>query len=167
MLPIANKTSACVMKAIKQLQETYSEHFGEGSKTITTDNGSNSPIFSELEKMADTLVYYAHPHTSCDKGTVERHNGLIRRFIPKGKRIDDFTASRSPMWRPGVTVSHGKSWVTEPRMKSSREIDHLPGYYQRRVSNLLLQFRSRIFLQTVQKQPGKGGLRPHLPKNGE
>ena len=24
------------------------------------------------------------------------------------------------MWRPGVTVSHGKSWVTEPQMKSSR-----------------------------------------------
>ena len=29
-------------------------------------------------------------------------------------------ASRSPMWRPGVTVSRGRSWVTEPRMKSSR-----------------------------------------------
>ena len=30
-------------------------------------------------------------HTSYEKGTVERHNGLIRRFIPKGKRIDNFT----------------------------------------------------------------------------
>ena len=28
--------------------------------------------------------------------------------------------SRSPMWRPGATASHGRSWVTEPRMKSSR-----------------------------------------------
>ncbi|MEE3392875.1 MAG: IS30 family transposase, partial [Lachnospiraceae bacterium] len=25
---------------------------------------------------------------------VERHNGLIRRFIPKGKRIDDFTGQQ-------------------------------------------------------------------------
>ena len=39
MLPIADKTSVCVMEAIKQLQETYSEHFSEVFKTITTDNG--------------------------------------------------------------------------------------------------------------------------------
>ena len=57
-------------------------------------NGSEFADLSELEKMADTLVYYAHPYTSCDKGTVERHNGLIRRFIPKGKRIDDFTGQQ-------------------------------------------------------------------------
>jgi IS30 family transposase len=40
---------------------------------------------------ADTLVYFAHPYTSCEKGTNERHNGIIRRFIPKGKRIDSYT----------------------------------------------------------------------------
>ena len=37
------------------------------------------------------LVYYAHPYTSCDKGTVERHNGLIRRFIPKGEAIANYS----------------------------------------------------------------------------
>lgn len=94
MFPIAGKTSAYVMKAMKRLHETYSEHFSEVFKTITTDNGSEFADLSELEKMADTLVYYAHPYTSCDKGTVERHNGLIRRFIPKGKRIDDFTSQQ-------------------------------------------------------------------------
>jgi IS30 family transposase len=94
MFPIADKTSACVMKAIKQLQDTYSEYFGEVFKTITTDNGSEFADLSELENMADTLAYYAHPYTSCDKGTVERHNGLIRRFIPKGKRIDDFSGQQ-------------------------------------------------------------------------
>ena len=26
--------------------------------------------------------------------TVERHNGLIRRFIPKGKRIDSYTSEQ-------------------------------------------------------------------------
>ena len=94
ILPIADKTSACVMKAIERLQETYSKHFAEVFKTITTDNGSEFADLSELEKMADTLVYYAHPYTSCDEGSVERHNGLIRRFIPKGKWIDDFTGQQ-------------------------------------------------------------------------
>ncbi len=59
-------------------------------KNITTDNGSEFASLSELEKLAETLVYFAHPYTSCEKGTVERHNGLIRRFIPKGKRIDSY-----------------------------------------------------------------------------
>ena len=36
------------------------------------------------------LVFYTHPYMSCEKGTNERHNGIIRRFIPKGKRISDF-----------------------------------------------------------------------------
>ena len=94
IVPIADKTSACVMAAMKQIHTVYSEHFSEVFKTITTDNGSEFADLAELEKMADTLVYYAHPYTSCDKGTVERHNGLIRRFIPKGHRIDDFTSQQ-------------------------------------------------------------------------
>ena len=79
---------------MRQLQETYSEHFSEVFKTITTDNGSEFADLSNMEKIADTLIYYAHPYTSCDKATVERHDGLIRRFIPKGKRIDDFSGQQ-------------------------------------------------------------------------
>lgn len=59
-------------------------------KTITTDNGAEFSRLSELEELAETLVLYTHPYTSCEKGTNERHNGIIRRFIPKGKRISDF-----------------------------------------------------------------------------
>ncbi len=109
MLPIADKTSERVMEAMKQLQETYRGHFGEVFKTITTDNGSEFTNLSELGKMADTLVCYAHPYTSSDKGTVERHNGLIRRFIPKGKRIDDFT---------GQQISDVETWCNSlPRKR--------------------------------------------------
>ena len=41
-------------------------------------------------QVAQTLVYYAHPYTSCEKGGIERHNRLIRRYIPKGKSIKDY-----------------------------------------------------------------------------
>lgn len=101
MLPIKNREADSVMEAFQELQETYSEHFGEVFKTITTDNGSEFSKLSELEELAETLVYYTHPYTSCEKGTNERHNGIIRRFLPKGKRISDFDAdyiSGIEMW---------------------------------------------------------------------
>lgn len=88
-----NKSAKSVMTAFETLMDGYGEHFEAVFKTITTDNGSESAALSSLEKAAETLVYYAHPYTSCDKGSVERHNGLIRRFIPKGKQIiDSYTA---------------------------------------------------------------------------
>lgn len=33
-------------------------------------------------------MYYAHPYTSCDKGSVEGRTGLIRHYLPKGDRMD-------------------------------------------------------------------------------
>ena len=37
-------------------------------------------------------MYFTHPYSSFEKGTNERHNGLIRRFIPKGKCISDYSS---------------------------------------------------------------------------
>lgn len=34
-------------------------------------------------------IYYAHPYSSFERGTNEKQNSLLRRFFPKGKRIDD------------------------------------------------------------------------------
>ena len=91
ILRIPDKTSVSVMQAFKELQRQYGEHWNNIFKTITTDNGSEFADLSNLEKASNTLVYYAHPYTSCDKGTVERHNGLIRRFIPKGEAIANYS----------------------------------------------------------------------------
>lgn len=90
IIPLANKNAETVLDAFFELKTHYEDHFDEVFKTITTDNGSEFSDLSNLESVSNTLIYYAHPYTSCEKGTVERHNGLIRRFIPKGKRIDQF-----------------------------------------------------------------------------
>lgn len=37
-------------------------------------------------------IYFTHPYTSCEKGTVECHNRMLRRLIPKGQSIDDYSA---------------------------------------------------------------------------
>ena len=60
-------------------------------KTITGDNGSE---FSGLSLLEDgkLTVYFTHPSSPFEKGTNERHNRLLRRFIPKGRSISDYTA---------------------------------------------------------------------------
>ena len=69
----------------------FEEHWDDVLGTITTDRGSEFATLSDLEGLNKTLVYFTHPYTSCEKGSVERHNGLIRKFIPKGKRIDSYS----------------------------------------------------------------------------
>jgi IS30 family transposase len=60
-------------------------------KTITSDNWSEFSELPELESKTSTKVYFTHPYSSFERGTNERHNGLIRSFIPKGKSINDYS----------------------------------------------------------------------------
>nr|WP_325166627.1 hypothetical protein [Viridibacillus soli] len=60
---------------------------------MTADNGPG--LYTKKE---DTDIYFTHPYTSCERGTNERHNGLIRRFIPKGKAIAEETISHVEKW---------------------------------------------------------------------
>jgi IS30 family transposase len=51
--------------------------------------------------LKETDVFFTHPYSSFERGTNERHNGLIRRFIPKGKAIvtvSDETISYAENW---------------------------------------------------------------------
>ena len=36
-------------------------------------------------------VYFAHPYSSWERGTNECHNRMLRRFIPKGKSISEYS----------------------------------------------------------------------------
>jgi len=76
--------------AMNQLQQDFGELFPQVFKTITSDNGSE---FSNLEvNLKDvTDVYFARPYAPYERGSNERHNGLLRRYIPKGKAISDYS----------------------------------------------------------------------------
>lgn len=53
----------------------------------------NESGFSELaEKFQDLIgIYFTHPYSSQERGTKENHNRMIRRWVPKGKSIDDYS----------------------------------------------------------------------------
>ena len=38
-----------------------------------------------------TKIYFCHPYCSGEKGTNERHNGIIRYFISKGSLIENYS----------------------------------------------------------------------------
>lgn len=55
-------------------------------QTITYDQGSEFAWWDEMEKgLTGTKIYFAHPHSPWERGTNERNNGLMRRYIPKKK----------------------------------------------------------------------------------
>ena len=79
------------MEALHKVMSYFAEQKYQVFKTITGDNGSE---FAELSLLEDgkLKVYFTHPYSSCEKGTNECHNRMLRRFIPKGKNISDYTA---------------------------------------------------------------------------
>lgn len=60
-------------------------------KTITTDNGGENTNHQNITEKLHMPVYFCHPYHSWEKGTVENTNGRLRRFIPKGMSIDNFS----------------------------------------------------------------------------
>jgi len=57
-------------------------------KSITYDNGTENQEFRRIEKELRVTTYFAHPYSSCERGTNENTNGLIRQFYPKGTEFD-------------------------------------------------------------------------------
>ena len=59
--------------------------------TITADNGLENAQHDEISQDLKTNFYFCHPYTSWEKGTVENRIGVIRRYIPKGSRLEDYS----------------------------------------------------------------------------
>jgi IS30 family transposase len=87
LIRLARKDSESVQNAIKALHARIGSSFSKIFRSITADNGSEFADLSELTVAWNCQVYFSHPYSSWERGTNERHNGLIRRFIPKVKNI--------------------------------------------------------------------------------
>ncbi len=90
-IKVRNHTAEAINEAVQKVLAYFSEQYSSVFKTITTDNGSEFAALPILEN-GKTKVYFAHPYSSFEKGTVECHNRMFRRFIPKGKSIEDYSA---------------------------------------------------------------------------
>ena len=86
-----------VVKILNSLEFKYGRKFKQIFKSITVDNGSEFSDFNGMErsifgkKNKRTNVYYCHPYSSYERGTNERINREIRRLIPKGTALGQFS----------------------------------------------------------------------------
>ena len=59
-------------------------------KSITTDNGFEFKALGIAAKRLGVKLYKCDPYCSFQRGTNEHINGIVRRFIPKGKSLYNY-----------------------------------------------------------------------------
>ncbi len=98
IIRIPDKKAESVVSALNRIERAIGTNcFRDTFKTITMDNGVEFLDFNGIEKgcrnkeKKRTTVYYCHPYSSWERGTNENTNKLIRRFIPKGALIENYT----------------------------------------------------------------------------
>jgi len=86
LLPEFN--SIATVKAQQDIFQALPQH---ARKTVTLDNGLEFVRHEELTKNTGMSVYFADPYCSCQRGTNENTNGLLRRYIPKKTSFKNLT----------------------------------------------------------------------------
>jgi IS30 family transposase len=79
---VGGRGSADADKAAEGVYASFGESAKSAMKSVTGDNGSE---FAGLKDAPACAVYFCHPYSSREKGTNERHNGLVRRFVKKAR----------------------------------------------------------------------------------
>ena len=60
-------------------------------KSITNDRGLEFQSYEKLQAALQKPIYFCHPYTSQERGTVENTIGLIRQFLPKKTDLSKVT----------------------------------------------------------------------------
>lgn len=89
IVKIDSRSSESVEKGLKKIANIYGDKFSYVFKSITSDNGLEFAHLNSI--LPDVPIYYAHPYSSFERGTNEKQNSLIRRFLPKGKSFDNIS----------------------------------------------------------------------------
>lgn len=94
---LPDRKAATIRGVFDQLERQHKD-FSQRFKSLTTDNGSE---FMEYEKLCQSIhggrrfqVWYCHSYSAWEKGSVENHNRMIRRFFPKGTDFSKISKKR-------------------------------------------------------------------------
>lgn len=71
-------------ETIQAQEEMFDGLPSKARKSTTLDNGRENHLHFRLKVKLKMRTYFADPYSSWQRGTNEFHNGLIRRYLPKG-----------------------------------------------------------------------------------
>lgn len=97
IIKICDGTQEAIRDSIDGLETKYGAEFKAKFKSVTFDNGVEFLGWKSLEisiinpEERRTMIYFAHSYSSWERGTNENQNRMIRRFVPKGVDIADFS----------------------------------------------------------------------------
>jgi IS30 family transposase len=97
---VARKTAAAVSAEITHLLEPHRARV----HTITFDNGREFAGHESISSALECQCYFAHPYCSCERGTNENTNGLIRQYFPK--KMDLRSVTREQLARVEQRLNH-------------------------------------------------------------
>lgn len=93
---LPNKTTKSVIRALDELEvKLGTARFRRMFLSITVDNGTEFSDCAGMERSVSggrrTTCYYCHPYCSCERGSNECANRIIRRRFPKGTVFSSVT----------------------------------------------------------------------------
>lgn len=93
-----DRTAQSVLDTLNAVERDIGyQSFSDTFKTLTVDNGGEFAYFDDIEKSCTennkrrTELYFCHAYASCERGSNENANKLIRKFIPKSADIGAYT----------------------------------------------------------------------------
>lgn len=151
---LPDKTEASVADIFDWLNEQLgTDTFHELFPLILTDNGTEfqNPERLEYSLFGEkrTSIYYCNPHSSWQKGMLEKNHEYIRLVIPKGKNMDNYSQNQI-----SLLMNHINS---EAR-------DKLNGCTPFKLSKLLLNNKLHSVIELKEIAPDEVSLIPELLK---
>lgn len=84
---LGGRDSHSMTEAILELHN----QLGSKLKTLTVDHGKEFANYQAIEAQTDVALYFAHAYSPHERGSNENRNRVLRRFIPKGKAIEEIS----------------------------------------------------------------------------
>ena len=93
MFKIDSQTIDNVIQALSYFKNIISEEvFNKIMEILLTDNGKEFIDIDKIMSLSSKInLFYCHPYSSFEKGSIENNHELIRRVIPKGISLKPYT----------------------------------------------------------------------------
>lgn len=93
MFKISNQNKVEVFKKLIYFKDVIGqETFDKIVEILLTDNGKEFFILDDIEEISSNIhLFYCHPYSSFEKGSIENNHEFIRRVIPKGVSLKPYS----------------------------------------------------------------------------